>query len=55
MTARECGRIAKAYDMLVDWIGAGHIWWPDLQEDSPFWNDAACILQQLIAEYEELT
>lgn len=51
MTAEDCARIAKAYEMLVDWIGAGLAWRHD-HSDSELWQDAACVLQQLIAEYE---
>lgn len=51
MKPEDCSRIGKAYDMLSDWVGIGYVWWPD-DEDSDHWNESACILQQLIAEYE---
>lgn len=56
MTVSECSRIAKAYDMLTDYIGINYVCWPDTQDgcllSSDFYNTSACILQQLIAEYE---
>lgn len=54
MTAKECNRIAWAYDMMADWVGVRLVWWPDDSGDENFCL-SACILQQLIAEYEEWT